>query len=362
MVRVQVRGVNRIRKSLASGATVELHYVRGAKGSPAFWRSDSDVPLGSAEYLRAYQSAGQEPRGDDFGSIITAYLGSRAFRGLGDRTRKDYLRMADLIRDRFGSAPVAAFESPKIRPVALAWREGIASDRVAQYAWTVLRLIVGWAYDNGKVGQHHLRGGGSVYETDRSGIIWTEAEIVEFEASAPPYVSRLLRALAETGMRPGDLIGLAPNHIEDTAAGRRIVVRTNKRNRMASIPVSPAMARLIDETPASPGPILRNSRGLVWTEEAASKAVLRERRRAGLRDALRWYDARGSAVTRLVAMGVDVPTVALIMGWSTKTAAEMVDTYAYLDPAMTDAVVVRLANISANRPANRVAGRADDAS
>ena len=201
---------------------------------------------------------------------------------------------------------------------------------------------MGWAYDRGKLDFHHLKGGGTVYASDRSEIIWTEDELVAVEKAAPAYIHRLARGLAETGMRPGDLIRLTRNQIETTPAGRRIVVRTRKRQKMASIPVSEKMGALIDATPKGRLLIFANAKGQPWTEEAASKAVLRGRRAAELPEGPRWYDCRGSAVTRLVRLGVDVPTLALIFGWSVKTAAEMIEVYAHLDPAMTDAVLRKL--------------------
>jgi len=61
MVRVQVKGVNRIRKRVG-GRVVEMHYLRGVQGQPAFWRSDSGVLLGSDAYLRAYAEARRRPQ------------------------------------------------------------------------------------------------------------------------------------------------------------------------------------------------------------------------------------------------------------------------------------------------------------
>jgi len=353
MVRVRLKGINRIRKRLASGEMVELHYIRGAKGQPAFWRSDSGVPVGSQVYLDAYAAAKEAPaqarEAGTFGAIITDYLSSQEYKGLAPRTREDYRKMADLIRAKFGDAPIAVFDRPDVRPVALAWRDSFTSPRRAQYAWTVLARIVSWAYDRGRLRYHHLKGGGRIYRADRSEIIWTEAEIEALENSAPAYVSRLVRGMAETGLRPGDLIRLTRNQIERTPAGRRIVVRTSKRKRMASIPVSEAMAGIIDATPRDRLLIFVNSRGAPWDEETASKAVLREKRRAGLREELRWYDCRGSAVTRLVRLDVEIPTLALIFGWEVRTAAQMVERYAYLDPSLTDSVLRKL-DAQRNKP------------
>jgi integrase len=54
---------------------------------------------------------------------------------------------------------------------------------------------------------------------------------------------------AKNGIRPGDLVALGRSDILPTPSGRRIVRRTKKRDRLASIPVSTALAAVTDETP-----------------------------------------------------------------------------------------------------------------
>jgi len=342
MFKVRLTGINRVKARLADGTRVEYHSIRGAKDS-RFWKSTDTIKIGSPEYLAAYQGAKRPSTdGDTFGKLIIDYLDSGEFRKLAPRTKADYRRWIDHIRDRFASAPLAVFENPKVRQAALKWRDQW-NGKNAEYAWTVLRRIVSWAVDRGKIGNHYLRGGGGLYKSDRADIIWTEQEIVTIGQEAPSYISRALRAAAETGLRPGDLIRLSKNHILTTPNGRRIQIRTNKKNRMASIPVTQKMAEIIDSAPGLI--ILTNSRGLTWTEGALSKAVTRARRAANLREELRLYDARGSAATRLLFAGATLSELAVYMGWSPKTAAEMIEKYAALDPAMADSVLVKLTRL-----------------
>ncbi len=63
------------------------------------------------------------------------------------------------------------------------------------------------------------------------------------------------------------------------------------------------------------------------------------------RKELRFYDARGSAATRLVLAGASLGEVAACMGWSVKTAAQMIEVYATLDPGLADSVLVKLEQI-----------------
>lgn len=349
MVRIRLRGINKVKRRLADGTRVEYHSIRGAKGS-GFWKSTDPVKLGSQDYIAAYQSALRPNKSEgSFGEVIEQFLESNEFRKLAPRTKRDYRKWLDEVRDRFGSAPRSAFEDHRIRATALKWRDRW-SGKNADYAWTVLRRVVSWAVGRGILKQHHLRDAGSLYHSNRADIIWTEDEVAAVERMAPVHVARALRAAVETGLRPGDLIGLSKAHVEETPVGRRIKLNTRKRERVASIPVTPKMAEIIDSAPGFL--VLTAARNGAWTEENMSKSVKKAARKAEVREELRLYDARGSAVSRLVLSGVTVPELAIHMGWSPRTAAEMIERYAVLDPAMSDAVLAKLQSAGAKPEQN----------
>lgn len=353
MVRVKLSGVHVVSAKLADGSRVRYHAIRGVKGS-RFWIEPKDGPVGSPEYVRAYENAKRPIRTTDtFECIITAYKESGEFRQLSARTKKDYGRWLDAIRDKFGKAPRESFNRPAIRQVALAWRDQWTG-RNAQYAWTVLRLIVGWAYDRGMVQQHHLRGGKRLYSSDRAAVIWLEAEVAAMEEGAPAWLSRALRGAVETGLRPGDLVKLTKANVQNTPLGRRVVIRTSKRQRPVAIPVTSPMACIIDSAEML---LFPNEHGLPLSPGWLSKALVKWKRKLNLRDDLRLYDARGSACTRLMLAGLTIPEIALLMGWSVKTAASMLETYAALDPAMTDSALVKLESVkrSVKRAADKPA-------
>ncbi len=344
MVRIDLKGIHRWKKRLAHGSRVEYHSLRGVKAS-VFWKSTGPVKVGSPQYLEAYQKVAKPPADEEkFGSVIDAYFDSGEFRDLKARTKKDYQRWGDEVRAKFASAPKSAIESPKIRQIAMKWRDQW-DGRNADYAWTVLSLIVSWAYEAGKLQQHHLRRGKKRYKADRSEFIWTEAEVRRIEETAPDYVARALRAAVETGLRPGDLVRLTRGHVTTTTAGRRIQIRTNKRGSLATIPVTQAMAEIIDATPNGRMLILVNESGGELSEGWISKAVMRARKAAGLRPELRLYDARGACVTRLVIAGATLSEIARHMGWGLGTAATMIETYAAMDPDLSDSVLVKLDQI-----------------
>jgi integrase len=226
----------------------------------------------------------------------------------------------------------------------LAWRDRW-SGKQADYGWTVLRRTVSWAYDRGLLTEHHLRGGGQLYQADRAEIIIPDASRDAFAAIAPEPERKALDAALETGMRPGDLVNLHRGMVLPTPGGRRISVRTAKRKRMASIPVTPRMAEIIDAA-QDEGPILRNASGKPWTTGYLSQRFKLFARKAGLDERLHLYDARGTACTRLLMAGATLAEIATVFGWSARHAAAMVEVYAAMNPLASDAVLARLADAS----------------
>lgn len=344
-MRVNLKGINRVRMRKADGTAVELHYAWRGKGAPCFWRSDSGVKVGSPAYVAAFSACAPQPAAGRFRSVILRYLEAAEFKRLAPRTQRDMRTSINHqktgIDAKFGDGPIAVFEDARIRGVVLGWRDKIGGkvgdDRVRH-----IQRIVGWAYDRTLIRAHHLRGIPSVYQSSRADVIWTDDEIQTFIAGAPPHIGRILIAATGTGLRPGDLRTLGPEHVHPTPHGRRLVVWTAKRKRLASIPVTPEMGALIDAS-APQGPFLRTEAGRPWSHENyLGDAVSKWRDRLGLRRDLRLYDARGTAATRLLEAGAELKEIATAMGWSLKQAGEVIERYAALHPSMSDGLLAKL--------------------
>jgi integrase len=163
---------------------------------------------------------------------------------------------------------------------------------------------------------------------------------------APLYVSRIVVAAIETGLRPGDLQILCRNDIEKTKGDHdRIVLRTKKsrQGKYASIPVTRRLAALIAELPADQERIIVASDGQNFdNSDSMGRAVSKWRDMLGIRKELRLYDARGTAVTRLVRAGCSLAELAVHMGWSFQDAAMMLEKYAALDPDMADGILEKV--------------------
>lgn len=189
-----------------------------------------------------------------------------------------------------------------------------------------------------------------VYEVDRSEIVWTTSQREAVCAIAPEWIQRILIAACETGLRPGDLITLIRGQIEATPMGRRIRIRTNKRKRLATIPVTPEMAKVLDATPQDRILILTNANGGPLTGRHANEMQRYYRDKAGLTEqalgySLRLQDCRGTAATRLLNAGLSLAEIASHMGWSVRYASSVIEHYARVSPDETDGILVKLAMI-----------------
>lgn len=239
-------------------------------------------------------------------------------------------------------------------------RSASTSHQQHDYAGTVVTRILNWARDDARrIRVHHCDRLKRLYEVNRSDIVWSASHRDAVCSIAPVWVRRILIAACETGLRPGDLIRLSRAHIQTTPKGQRIQVRTNKRKQMATLPVTPEMAAVIAETPADQMLILTNASGEPLTEHRISEGLRQWRDKAGLTEAalgysLRLYDTRGTAATRLLNHGLTLKEIAQHMGWSLRTAANMIEKYARVSPDETDAILHKLTAAQRTGPRTKV--------
>lgn len=333
--------VHAVRRKLKSG--VRFHFYAWRSG-PKFWEDVVHYPTAPA-FFQAYAEATARPQPASYMTyqMVDEFLSSTAM-PKGERSRLDIRLWGLRFAEHFKDAPAVIFEERGSRGEVNAWRAlWKHSPKQHDMAGVHAVRILNWAVEEGKLSEHHCHKLHRLYDVDRSEIVWTPADREAFDAIAPEWVRRLLCAACETGLRPGDLIKLTAVHVEDTPMGRRLRVRTKKRKRLAHIPITPALARVIDSTPKDRLLILTNASGKPLTPHRASEGVRQWRDKAKLSDELRLYDARGTAATRLLNAGLSLAEIANHMGWSVRYAANVIEHYARVSPDETDSVLVKLA-------------------
>ena len=350
-MKIDLKGVHRVRMKMKDGSIREYHYAWRGKGGPKFWDSHSSIKVGSAEYLAALAECSPlVPKAKGlFREVIINFLDSRAFNALAPRTQKDmrtsFFHPKNGIEVKFGKVDTPAFDDPRIRRKVLEWRDKIGG-KVGDDRLRHLQRLVKFGIDRTMILHNHLRDIPALYSSDRAEIMWSEAEIDAFITGSPSQVGRILIVATETGLRPGDLVQLVRSDVLPTPHGRRIVLRTRKRGRLASIPVTPRLGALIDSLPDGQTHLIVNKAGTPYSHENyLGDAVSEWRDKLGIRKELRLYDARGTAATRLLAAGAELKEIAVAMGWSIKHAAEVIENYVALSPQMADGIGDKLARL-----------------
>ena len=97
-MRVHLKGIHKVKKRLANGAT-KIHYYAW-RGGPAIIAKP-----GTPEFVQAYHDAHagiRKPKTGTMMTIIATYKASSEFSGLRASTQKSYRNYIKLIEDEFG--------------------------------------------------------------------------------------------------------------------------------------------------------------------------------------------------------------------------------------------------------------------
>ncbi|WP_458326100.1 tyrosine-type recombinase/integrase [Roseobacter sp. A03A-229] len=290
------------------------------------------------EFLIAFADVAKARSSTEYmtSELVDDFLDSTAM-PQGERTRADYRKWALRFAQEFADDPAKLWENPKSRGELNEWRaKWKNSPKQHDYAGTVAVRILNWARDEGKIAAHYCDRLHRIYTVDRAEIVWTDSDQRAFKDIAPQWVRRVLTLACETGLRPADLVRLTRGNVESFDGMDRFRVRTQKRGRVAHIPVTPELRQLIDETPVDQLVLLVNDRGKPLRPTSASRAITRYRDRIAdkLSDTtLRLQDTRGTAATRLLRAGLGLNQIANHMGWSLRYAAAVIEHYAAVSPA-----------------------------
>lgn len=363
-MRARLKGINTIRKQLADGSTAVYHYHResGARlpGKP-----------GSPEFLAAYAKA-EERTPRDAGKVaglIREYLLSLTFEKKAPSTRREYLRMLTKIEAEFGTLPIRALESRKVKGLFLDYQERIGRDtpREADNRLTVLSAVLSYAARRGRIAGNPLEGFERLHHKDRSDLIWTEADVERFMRGAPVELQRALILAMHTGQRYGDLVRLRWSDYD----GATIALRQRKTQQPVRIACTATLRQMLDTAPRSGPFILARADGRPWHTERDDKALSKawhahmvaagfyprpfdQMTDAEKRAHVQFRDLRGTAVTLLSEAGATVPQVVSITGHTMQSAHRILERYLARTSALSAAAILHFENAPATAFANRL--------
>ncbi len=350
MVRVNLRGINTVRKRLSDGSDKLYYYHRASgrplKGKPGDLSFCSDYALAEREMFQYH--------GGTLNSLIHQWSCSKEWSDYAESTRKDYKRMLKNIEDRFGSMPIAAIEDPRVRQEFLKWRVKVASTsgpREADNRLSVVSALLTWCVDNGELTANHVKGFTRLYHSNRSDKIWLPENIDAFMRVAAIEMQRAMIIALHTGQRQGDILRLGWGNYD----GSRITLRQGKSGfaRQVEIPCTPALKQMLDGMPRISAVVLTTKTGRPWKaryfkrqwEECATKAEI-----AGLH----FHDVRGATVTMLAEAGCAVPEIATITGHSLQTVAAILEKYLSRTKQLASSAILKFQNAPETKFANRL--------
>lgn len=285
---------------------------------------------------------------------------------LAPRTRLDYAKGLVEVEAKWGKTPYEVLESPKFLDPVLTWIEANWKGKNADHRLTPFKRVLSWGHKERRVlAMNPLDRVKTYYESsDRSRIIWHIRELNAFLQAAYPALARAVALMAETAIRPGDLVRLTRSHVVTNESGTRCIrIATNKSRQETTIlvPLTERAAEIIDATPNGQLLLLTTVTGKPWDERHLSKEVAATLDGLGLRNGtdgrlglrkkgvrtgaaqhLTLYDLRGTALTRLMRQGFSIPEAALFMGWKPSYAHQMLNAYLAEDPGIADAMIFKL--------------------
>lgn len=359
MIDLRLKGVNKVRKLLATGEFKTFYYHR-ATGTRLPNNPDS------TEFLRAYAEAEEKIRSTNRNQgtvkeLIQRYMESPAYSDISPRTRQDYQRQIVKIEEAFGDMRIAVLNDHRVRTDFLDWRDKLAktSKKQADYAITVLGRILAWSMDRGLIAHNYATRPGKLYQSDRASIIWNDSDITAFMKHASDEMKLAMVLACETGQRQGDLLRLTWSAYD----GQRIRLTQSKTNSTVDIPATEELRALLDHVKQSRAgrsisamTILTRPDGQSWKVDNFRHHWRKTTLAAGV-DGKRFQDLRGTTITALADAGCTPIQIAAITGHSIRSVESILEHYVARSRAQADAAIHMLENAKRTKLQTNAANR-----
>ncbi len=342
VVKVILKGLHRVSRKLASGKE-RVHFYA--------WRGGPKIEAkpGTAEFIAEFKRLTAEREGTPryagtFQQVLNDYQRSSTFTDLAKTTKDDYIARIRLIEKRFGDMPLRAMEDPRARSEFLGWRDEIAATgrtRSADLSFAVLARIVSWAHNRRLISTNQCEKPGRLHKGSRVTSVWSEAELRQFMASAPPQIALPVMIALWTAQRQGDILSLTWAAYD----GATLKLRQSKTGVSLSVPCAAPLRAMLDaargDQPDTAN-ICKTMRGTVWTSHGFRASFKTAVARAKIKGRT-FHDLRGTAVTRLALAGASVPEIASTTGHSLKDVEAMLDKhYLSRDRALGESAIAKL--------------------
>ncbi len=303
-----------------------VHSFVDRHGKPRFYFRRSGfkrMPLPglpwSPEFMAAYEAAIAKTPRVDIGSsrtvagtvnaVVIGYFGSAAFHNLAPASRRQYRDILERFRREHGDKRIGTLERRNVMAMldAKSGTPGAARDFLR-----CLRVVIRYAMNIGLRAEDPTIGIRVAQPKTDGWHTWTEDDIATFEARYPinskPRLA--LALLLFTGQRRADVIRLGPQHARDGV----LSVRQQKTGAALAIPVTAALATVLEATPKSHLTFLVTDRGEPFQPATFTKWFGRCCDAAGLPKGCSAHGLRKAACRRLAEAGCSANEIAAISG------------------------------------------------
>lgn len=179
---------------------------------------------------------------------------------------------------------------------------------------------------------------------------WTDAEYQAILRCSPPYFRRVIVFLRVSGARPGEARELNWKHVRDDIAA--IVEREHKTSHVNDEPrriyynrVVTKLLAWLSRNKTHREHVFVNALGRPWSIAALCRRMRDIRAKAGVSDEVRCHGARHTFATNAIVNGVDLATLAELLGHksvaTTMRYLHLVNKKPHLNAAMEKAITRR---------------------
>ncbi len=204
---------------------------------------------------------------------------------------------------------------------------------------SILRRVLSWAYDPGKIDINYAIKPGRLYDSDRSDLIWLPEHDVAFCKVASDELKLALVPAICTDQRQGDRLKMTRCQYDGTWINHR----QSKGKKRVSVPIHRDLKRVLDHDPRRSALILTTHTGLPWKSDWFRNRWREASVAAGISD-LPFHDLRGTAVTMLTKAGCSNAEIAAITGHSLTHVETILMKYMSLTRDLARSAMTKLEN------------------
>lgn len=283
------------------------------------FQSAPGTPEFAAEYALILRGRAPAPQGKTLLDLAISYQQSDRYTKLSARSKQDYNRVLDYIKDKLGHLSAERMQRKDVIRAQESNRDAV---RFANYIVQIVRVMMEHAIDIGWRKDNPAEGTRLIKSETAPRLPWPQDKIDAFRAEAEHGTRHRLifELLIGTGQRIGDVLRMRWNDITDGG----IAVRQGKTGAALWIPLTADLRAALEATPKVGLTICAQPNGKATSYDGAWGMMMVIRKRIGA-EAYDMHGLRHTTAHELAALGCSDE---LIMSVTGHTSKKMVAHYA----------------------------------